>query len=383
MLSVKRNGYFHFAQQIDGYHRSMTDGSNRRRRSTLADVAKAAGTSIPTVSKALRDATDVAPETRDRILRAAERVEYLPRAYGSTSRAPERRVIDVVMRDLSGTWPAAILKGVTSAAESVDIDVVVRELSQDRDWIGHFITRSSYGVILASANTTPAERSRFATAGIPVVALDPISRPDPDLSSVGTMNWEGGRSAGDHLVGLGHRNVAVLDIGASYLFSRARVDGFRSAIEDAGAALPTTHVRHAGFDRAAARDHARELLSLPQRPTAFFTCTEALAFGVYDAAAERRLVIPDDLSVVAFDDLPDAIGANPPMTTVRQPFTEIGDAAVRMILRLRDQADSGIQRQVQREELATRLVVRGSTSTARTRIATYGRVGSSTVSAPS
>jgi len=346
-----------------GYDQRMVDAS-RRRRPTLAAIAASAGTSAPTVSKALRNGTDVAPETRERIVRVATALGYWPRASASRPRDTQRRVIDLVVRNIEGTWVTAIIKGVSRAAEGLEIDVVVRQPDPDRDWIGRIIARRSAGVIVASIDVSPGERSRLRGAGIPVVALDPNQRPGSDLPSVGTMNWEGGRSAGEHLIGLGHRRFAVLDVGRSYLYSRARLDGFRSALADADVELAAANVFHAGFDRSAARDYARVFLSRPEPPTAIFACTEGLAFGAYDAANELGIRIPADLSVVGFDDLPDATLASPSMTTVKQPFTEIGAAAVRMLLRLNEQPPGELVTQAPREELATSLIVRQSTAPA-------------------
>ncbi|GAB3614948.1 LacI family DNA-binding transcriptional regulator [Humibacter ginsengisoli] len=340
------------------------------RRPTLAVIAKAAGTSVPTVSKALRAGTDVAPETRERIVRVATTLGYWPTASSAKPRTSERRVIDLIVNNIEGTWVTAIIKGVSRAAERLDIDVAIRQPSTDRDWIGRLIAHRSYGVISASLALSRAERSRLASAGIPVVALDPNQRPDSDLASVGAMNWEGGRSAGEHLLGLGHHRFAVLDVDVSYLYSRARLDGFRSALSDAGIELTDDLIFHAGFDRAVARDHANGFLAARDRPTGVFACTEGLAFGVYDAAAAKGIRIPDELSVVGFDDLPDASTANPPMTTVRQPFTEIGGAAVRMLVRLKDRPDD--ETPVPREELATQLVVRRSTAPAPVDASTRG-----------
>ncbi|WP_157887703.1 substrate-binding domain-containing protein [Frondihabitans sp. PAMC 28766] len=173
-----------------------------------------------------------------------------------------------------------------------------------------------------------------------------------------------GRSAGEHLVGLGHRRIGIVDAGPGTLYNAARVDGFRSALTNAGLDLPTSRIVHGDWSRDAAGEAVLPVLAGADRPTALFACSESMAFGIYDAAASLGLRIPQDLSVVGFDDLPEAQWATPPMTTVQQPTAEMGSVALRILLDLiRDRrAPRGRPRGVTRIELATHFVVRGSTA---------------------
>ncbi|MGH8966245.1 MAG: LacI family DNA-binding transcriptional regulator, partial [Actinomycetes bacterium] len=161
----------------------------------------------------------------------------------------------------------------------------------------------------------------------------------------------------DHLLALGHTRLAVVGGRRAHLYSQARVDGFRSAVADAGLELPDNRVVHTDWKRPSAREHATALLGATDRPTGIFACSDTMAIGVFDAADALGLRIPDDVSVVGFDDLPEGQWARPALTTVRQPIAEMGEAALRMLLRI--SADP--PRHAPREELATTLVVRGST----------------------
>ncbi|WP_460520784.1 LacI family DNA-binding transcriptional regulator [Humibacter antri] len=346
--------------------RSVVAVDDDAKRPTLSAIAERAGTSIPTASKALRGGTDVAPATRQRILRVAEELGYThPKsaASGPISRH-DSGLVDFVLASGESSWTNRALTGVEGAASEADLDVVITLVRDESDWVDRVLRRSSYGAILAVVEPTRDQWRRLSDAGRPVVLLDPMSSPPPGVGSVGAMNWQGGRSAAEHLLALGHIRIAVIDVSDSFEYSRARLDGFRSVLAAAGLDLAPSHHMHAGWERSSGRAAALQMLSASDRPTAVFACTETLALGVYDAAAELRLSIPDDLSVVGFDDLPEAGWASPPMTTVQQPIAEMAASALRMLLRI-GRMGSGSDGHAPREELATRLIVRGSTGPGR------------------
>jgi LacI family transcriptional regulator len=220
------------------------------------------------------------------------------------------------------------------------------------------LRRRSAGAIITLVDATPAQLGALRAGGVPVVLIDPMSRPPASVASVGVTNWEGGHSAAEHLLDLGHRRMAAIGGHPSHLYSRARLDGFRSAVEHADGASPVA-VDHGNWRRNEAAVVAQALLSQPDRPTAIFACSDLMAVGVYDAARRLGLRIPDDLSVVGFDDIPEGAWASPPLTTVRQPIAELGASAVRMLLRVREAPLDAV---APREELGTRLVLRASTS---------------------
>ncbi len=331
-------------------------------RPTLAAIAARAGTSIPTVSKALRGGTDVAPTTRDRILRAAEQLGYKrPKGLGlvrDTESGPG--LVDFVLASGESSWTNRALSGVEGAANDADLDVVITLVRPNSDWVDRVLRRASCGTILAVVAPTSGQWRRLSEAERPVVLLDPMVSPPRGVGSVGAMNWQGGRSAAEHLVELGHTRIAVIDVSDSYEYSRARLDGFRSVLAAVGLELAPANHAHVGWERDTARASAVGMLSRVDRPTAVFACTETLALGVYDAAAELKLSIPGDLSVIGFDDLPEAGWASPPMTTVQQPIAEMAASALRMLLRI-GRSGSQVEGQAPREELATTLIVRRST----------------------
>jgi len=199
----------------------------------------------------------------------------------------------------------------------------------------------------------------LAGAGIPLVVLDPNGVPNDEVPSVGSTNWIGGLSATRHLLELGHRRIAVITGPKWALSSRARLDGYRAALDAAGVPVDPALIREGTFEIADGLTHTNELLRLADPPTAIFAFNDGMAIGVYHAVSQADLRVPRDLSVVGFDDYqPLDQWLVPPLTTVRQPLSEMGAAAARMALDLAQ----GTVPQPRRLELATELVVRASTA---------------------
>ena len=205
---------------------------------------------------------------------------------------------------------------------------------------------------------SPAQQAHLANLGIPVVIVDPAGAPDPAVPSVGATNWAGGVAATEHLIGLGHKRIAVIGGPTDVLCSRARVDGYRAAMNAAGLKIPAGFVRTGDFLSPTGYRETLVLLSQPRPPTAIFVCADQMALGAYEALYERGLRVPDDVSVVGFDDLEEARWAIPPLTTVRQPLAEMAGMGTRMLLQLID----GEELDMLRVELSTSLVVRSSTA---------------------
>ncbi|QXG76039.1 LacI family DNA-binding transcriptional regulator [Modestobacter sp. L9-4] len=321
-------------------------------RPTLASIAAAAGVSLPTVSKVVNGKTDVAPATRAHVQALLEQHNYVP----VTRRPPEDVLVDVVFTALDSPWAVEILRGVTESG----LEVVVSSQSRtsDVDWVQALVAGGRRGALVVTSRLTPADQRRLGRSKLPVVVIDPVDMPGQDVPSVGATNWAGGLAATEHLVELGHRRIAVVGGPQAYLCSRARIDGYRAALERAGIAVDPALVVHGTFRHQGGYDQAKALLALPDPPTAVFAGSDEQAFGVMEAARQAGLSVPDDLSVVGFDDLPMARWSSPPLTTVRQPLADMGRMAGRMLHDLINGEVLGSQRM----ELATHLVTRASTA---------------------
>ncbi|WP_030908219.1 LacI family DNA-binding transcriptional regulator [Streptosporangium amethystogenes] len=328
------------------------------RRVTIALIAEEAGVSAPTVSKVINGRPEVASETRQRIERLLHKHGYIRR----TGQGDEPvGLVDLVFTEIESPWAMELVRGVETAAREVDAGVVVSVLHSHagpgRDWVERIATRRTDGAILIGSRISAAQHGQLAARSIPFVVVDPEGEPPPGVASVGATNWSGGLAATRHLLELGHRRIGMIGGPAGMLCSRARIDGYRAALETAGIAVDPSLIGYGDFLVGSGRDLGHALLSAADPPTAIFAGSDMQAFGVFEAARQRGLRVPKDLSVVGFDDLPLARSAWPPLTTVRQPLQEMAALATRMVLGL----DRG-GHEPRRVELATDLVVRDSTA---------------------
>jgi LacI family xylobiose transport system transcriptional regulator len=219
------------------------------------------------------------------------------------------------------------------------------------------LARRPQGIIVVHSLMTPEEHGQLAASGIPLVAIDPMGDPRHAAPSVCGTNWNGGVTAAQHVLDLGHRRIAVMTGPLEYLCARARLEACRATLEGAGSPLDGRLIRTGHFLFDDGLRMAEELLSLPQRPTAILCGNDLQALGVYEAARRLGLRVPQDLSVVGFDDMSDASWSAPPLTTIRQPFGDMGAVATQMLVSL-----VAGEPAKPRVELATSLVVRGSTA---------------------
>ncbi len=330
-----------------------------KRRPTLAAVAAEAGVSLPTVSKVVNGRPDVAPETRARVERLLGELNY---HRPGVRRGRRAGLINVVFNGLDSPWAVEILRGIEDWCSGHSMGAAVSAVrhgsARPASWTSALASHDTDGVILVTSKLTPAQLTQLRQEGIPLVVVDPANLPDPDLPSVGATNWAGGIAATDHLLARGHRRIGAITGPVDYLCSRARLDGYRSALEHAGASYDPALVRYGDFHNEGGFVRGGELLDLPDRPTAIFAGSDEQALGVYEAARQRGLRIPQDLSVVGFDDLPAARWVSPPLTTVRQPLAEMGRVAAEMLGELIE----AIPLRSQRVELATELIIRESTA---------------------
>ena len=329
------------------------------RNSTLTRIAAEAGVSVSTVSKVLNGRTDVAPGTRDRLTK-------LLRSHGYQI-VPGLRsgVADLLIGSLHGPWAEELIRGAVDAGREAGHSIVVTPVSTGAEfgsWLERAARRGTDGLLSVLYLPTTAERHRMAAAHIPLIVVDPPTEPGSDIRSVGTTNWQGGLTATRHLAELGHRRIGAIGGPERFWSATARLDGYRAALMRSGLPVEEDLVVRGEFAVPDGRELARVLLDRPDPPTAIVAGNDNQAFGVLQALGERGLRVPDDMSLVGFDDAV-AAWATPPLTTIRQPLAAMTAAAFRM---LRMDAD-GVAAQPQHVELATTLVVRESTGPPRRR----------------
>jgi LacI family transcriptional regulator len=335
--------------------------SRLKGRVTLATVAGTAGVSVATVSKVLNGRSDVSPVTR-------ARVQEILQKHGYVGRRPEqvsRETVELFYQGVLNAYSVQVIQGAVEAAQAADVDLVLNAhpphpptVSSGRAarWIRELVSNGRRAAIGLTSQLADADLAALARARLPLVVVDPANIPEPDVTSVGSTNFAGGMAATQHLLSLGHRRIGYVGGQPTSGCNQARMSGFRSAMEAVGAEVPAEYIWLHDFlyDDGVAGGSA--LLDLRNRPTAIFAGSDEIALGIQEAARARGLRVPEDLSLVGFDDTEVARLASPPLTTVRQPLLEMGAVALRTALQLA----AGQQVASHHVELATSLIVRGS-----------------------
>jgi len=344
---------------VDSSERSATDQKPRATSGTkpvtIAYIAESAGVSVPTVSKVINGRSGVSADTRARVEELINR-----HGYQKSAAANRSNVMELVFRELGSMSAAEIIRGVERVARQHGVGLLVSQLgindsAEAAAWDDAIARRPQ--CVMTVEQISDVERAELLAKGIPFVVFDPSGDLPPGTPFVGSTNWAGGRAAGRHLAELGHRRIAMIS-GPDHLFCRARRDGFRAALELAGLTLDPELVVTAQLNREDGYATAAALLARRDRPTAIFASNDMQALGVYQAAREAGLRIPDDLSVVGFDDVPVVALVDPPLTTIHQPLAEMAVAATELALTLA-RGEKAPQIGV---EIATTLVVRESTA---------------------
>lgn len=337
----------------------MTDSPATRTR--LGDVARRAGVSVATASKALNGRSDVSARTRARVASAADELGYVTSA-GSYP------LVALVADEMRTTYTLEVLRGAITAAMDAGVGLMTLytpdEGTRDQpvplsdEWFDLIRTHDLVGVIVVTARLTDRQLAKAQEKGQLLVAIDPANALPATVPSIGSTNWNGGVDATQHLVDLGHRRIGYISGPTESVPATERLQGYLSALAMNDIAFDPRLVVGNSFTRQCGLDQTLRLLSLPDPPTAIFCAADNVALGAYEAARRRHLSIPGDLSIVGFDDSLIAHHSTPGLTTVRQSLEEMGAAAVRYLVDRR----AGRTTTGGPIRLATRLVIRESTA---------------------
>jgi DNA-binding LacI/PurR family transcriptional regulator len=331
-----------------------------RRGPVMADVARAAGVSHQTVSRVLNGSDNVRAETRDRVLRAVRDLDYRPNSMARALVTGRSRTLGVVSFDTTLYGPASTLFGIERAAHEADYFVSIvslRSLTSAAvvSAVERLRDQGVDGILVVAPQESATQALLHLPEDVPVVAAE--AGPGESVPLVAIDQVEGARLATAHLLELGHRTVWHVSGPPDWLEAQDRVDGWRSTLEAAGAAPPPVLV--GDWSAHAGHELGRKLAANPE-VTAVFVANDQMALGVLRSLHEAGRRIPGDISVVGFDDIPEAGYFTPPLTTVRQNFNEMGR---RSLLLLLEQIETGV-RTPTRETVAPELVVRASTAAA-------------------
>lgn len=311
---------------------------------TIGDVAARAGVGAGTVSRVLNDSPNVRAGTRARVLAAIEVLDYRPNPLARGLKRGRSQTIGVIVPCFTHASAIERLRGVVDVLKSSRYDLVlfdVESVEHRDEHLSALSRQRTDGLLVLSLPLPPDRLQVLGATGIPTVLIDAQA---PGMPSVVTDDVEGGRLAVRHLVGLGHRRIAFLgdapDNPFGFPSSASREAGYLDALTEAGLDAPPAYRRYGAHERIVGERWANELLALDDPPTAIFTCSDVQAIGVIDAARAAGVRVPDELSVVGFDDV--ELASYVGLTTVRQPLYRSGQLGAQLLLEaLGDGGDRG------------------------------------------
>jgi LacI family transcriptional regulator len=324
---------------------------------TIGDVARAAGVSAATVSRVLNGSATVSSERADRVRRAAEALRYQPSGPARALRRQRTTLWAAIVADIENPFFTSMIRGVEDVALRENHRLVLCNTDEDVDkeaaYIDVAIADRMAGVIIAVASTTRSSLDPLVDAGIPVVAVDRRPR-NAAIDSVLVDNRLGARLATEHLLDGGARRVACITGPARLSNAATRLAGYRDALAERGHRVDRTLVRRADFRAEGGHRAACSLLDGPRPPDAIFVTNNLMTLGSLRALRERGCRVPDDVTLVGFDDAPWTALVSPPLSVVAQPTAEIGRQAAELL------ASAGTGRPARHVVLAPTLVVRES-----------------------
>jgi LacI family transcriptional regulator len=330
-----------------------------QRTATLAEIAQEAGVSTPTVSRVLNGRPGISAPKRDEIERLLEE-----RGYERRKSRRETSLLDFVIVSLETQWATELLRGAQAEAARAGADLVVTATNGSPagspDWLQRLSARGTDGIVIVVTEVDPIAREELARLNLPVVLVDPVGTDTESFVTVSAADWTGARDATDHLLDLGHTRIGFVTGPLNLECHQDRLDGYLSALGRRGISPDRSLIRFGDSLTSGGIAFGGELLDMDDRPTAILSGSDEQAYGIYLAARERGLRIPEDVSVVGFDDVDLCRWVSPQLTTVHQPLAGMASEAARLALAM-SRGEAVATRRVQ---LSAELVVRESTGPA-------------------
>jgi LacI family transcriptional regulator/LacI family repressor for deo operon, udp, cdd, tsx, nupC, and nupG len=305
---------------------------------SLTDVAKRAQVSIATVSRVINDSDKVVPETRELVRQAMAELGFKPNrvARRLRQRSGKRHLLGLIIPDIQNPFFAELARGVEDVAYANKFAVMLcnsdEDLRKEQFYLDVLQSESVDGLILPPINERDPVVLRLVESGIPVVTVD-RSLAHRAMDKVEVDNRRGAFEAVEHLIKLGHRRIGLIAGRMNVSTSRERRLGYEDAMAAHKLPVSAEYIRGGDFKQASGRAMADELLDLPAPPTALFVLNNLMTVGALEAIHRRKLKIPRDIALIGFDDLPWAEALDPPLTVVRQPAYEVGQAAAELLLK--------------------------------------------------
>jgi len=329
-------------------------------RKTIVDVAEKAGVSLGTVSRVINKDVHVAPETRERVEHVMLEMGYVANRQARSLKGSKTNVIGMLVPDLGTGYIGEIMHGIDAELALSQRDLMLftthRAAIKEASYVANLVQGMVDGLLIVLPRNPADYTGTLTRRSFPFVLIDHQGTGEV-CPAVGATNWQGAYNATEYLIKIGHERIAfisgAMDLGAAI----DRLDGYKAALRAHHLPDDPQLVYSGTFSQPDGYAGACALLDLYNPPTAIFASNDVMAMGVMDAVRSRGWRVPEDVSVVGFDDIPQAELVRPALTTVRQPLEQMGRVATQMLLDMLKNPE----KKVNRIELPTELIIRSST----------------------
>ncbi len=336
-------------------------GSNNNKKVTIFDVAAEAGVSYSTVSRVINDDPRIKQKTKEKVRQVIGQLGYVANYHARKLAGIRSTVIGVMVPDFGGgnSYLSEILQGIDAELQLTGYDMVLytahRQEVKETSYIGQVTGGLANGVLLVLARFVDSYIESLTRRKFPFVLIDQQER-NSNYPSIGAANWQGMYQATEYLIRLGHRRIGLIKGWNDMESARERLAGYRDALKAHHLPDDPSLVIEGSFAQPDGYRGANLLLDLAAPPTAILASNDMMAFGALDAVRLRGKRVPEDISIVGFDDIPQAAYSHPALTTVRQPLQQMGRLATQMLIdMIRDESFAG-----RKIDLPTELVIRDS-----------------------
>jgi len=330
-----------------------------KRKITIDDVAAKAGVSLGTVSRVINDDVHVKMETRERVKEAMQQLGFVANRQARSLAGGKTNMIGLLVPDLGTAYIGEIIHGIDTELSLQDLDLILytthRAATKEANYVANLATGMVDGLLLVLPRNPTDYIDTLARRNFPFVLIDHQGNGE-HCPAVGATNWQGAFNATEHLIKLGHKRIGFITGSMDLGCAQDRLEGYRSALKTYHLEDKDELIFEGDFFQPDGYVGATALLDLPEPPTAIFASNDVMAMGVMDAVRNRGLRVPDDISVIGFDNIPQASLIRPGLTTVSQQLKKMGRMATQMLLQLLEDPDSDPKR----IELPTELILRDS-----------------------
>lgn len=340
--------------------------NKRLNKVTIVDVAAAAGVSFGTVSRVINNDIHVKPETRKRVLEAMQQLNFVANRQARSLAGGKSNVIGMLVPDLGTGYIGEIIRGIDAELGDASFDLILytthRAATKEAGYVANMAQNMVDGLLLVLPRNPADYTGTLTRRKFPFVLIDHQGTGE-DCAAVGATNWQGAFNATDHLIKLGHSRIGFitgwLDLGAAV----DRLEGYKMALRTHHIPVDPDLIYEGTFNQLDGYTGAKRFLELGNPPTLIFASNDVMAMAAMDAVREKGLRVPEDISILGFDDIPQASLVRPALTTVRQPLEQMGRVAAQMLLEIIKDPECRLKR----IELPTELIIRDSTAKPKSR----------------